>query len=136
MDLTPKLITLEESDMSTETVAAGQKFTATVHVASSDCTLCWNFKTEHHDIGFSLHREDSPEEKIFEVPKCDSHLVLQKGVLNSPEPGDCEWIRLFYCGGILETFEVRFVDTVFGLQMFSRSTTPSACSGRNLCLTL
>ena len=96
LDLTPKLVTLEEKDMKTETLGAGQQFTVDLQAPTAGTVLNWNFKTDDYDVGFCVYFGSvSPENEIVSCPGCDSHINVQKGSLPCDKPGKCEII--FFC---------------------------------------
>lgn len=66
-------------------VDAGSKFEQEIHVPATGATLRWGFKTDLHDIGFTVTNED--EERVVDVSRADAHKNTQLGTLRCPQQG-------------------------------------------------
>ena len=89
LDLTPKLVILDEEDMKKVVLGSGQKLTLDLHIPAAGSVLNWNFKTDDYDVGFYVYFE-SPKNEIVSCPRCDSHINVQKGSLSCEKAGKCE----------------------------------------------
>ena len=96
LDVTPKLVTLDEEDMKKVVLGAGQKVMLDLHIPTAGSVLSWNFKTDDYDAGFHVYFESvSPKNEIVSCPRCDSHINVQKGSLTCDKPGKCEFFCIF-----------------------------------------
>jgi hypothetical protein len=78
-----------ENAMKTMTVDSGKKVTVDVRVDTSKSRLSWNFKTEKHDIGFTVL---SPcNEELIRVSRADS-AFMQKGAIICEGAGNYQLI--------------------------------------------
>ena len=96
LDLTPKLVILDEEDMKKVVLGSGQKLTLDLHIPAAGSVLNWNFKSDDYDVGFHVYFESvSPKDAIVSCLRCDSHINVQKGSLPCDKPGKCEIFCIF-----------------------------------------
>ncbi|ODN04856.1 SEC14-like protein 4 [Orchesella cincta] len=69
------------------TIGAGQTFKLQQDVEKDTSQICWTFKTDSHDIGFSITLEDSNKE-VVQYSRVNSHVEPHVGAFRCEKSGN------------------------------------------------